>query len=408
MTQPLSPSASAAADSRQRETARVLLWSNLLNEPLFTLYGFLSFILYKDLGASAFLISFLTALKPVITIFSFYWSAGVSGAKLKSNAMWAGIWMRAPFLLCPWVDQAWYVVLAAANYMLFYRAGVPAWLEILKRNVQEGKRERLFSLSSGLAYAEGVILSLGMGGLLDREPGLWKFLFFGAAAVGLVSAALLGRVDVEPGHIPEPEKLSWKERLVRPWRDSVQLLRERRDFSLFQWGFMLAGFGIMLIQPAIPVFVVDWLQVSYLEMAAAISIAKGLGFTLSSPLWARWFERTPIIQLSSIVFFWFGLFPALLVLSGISFWWLYVAYFFYGVAQGGSHLVWNMAGPLFAGKEPSLRYTGTGVMLAGVRGAVGPGLGGLLSVLWSPVQVLWMGSILCFSSGFWLLRKKKF
>ncbi len=44
-------------------TGRSLLWSNLLSEPLFTLYGLISFILYKDLGASAFLISLVTMLK---------------------------------------------------------------------------------------------------------------------------------------------------------------------------------------------------------------------------------------------------------------------------------------------------------------------------------------------------------
>jgi len=242
---------------------------------------------------------------------------------------------------------------------------------------------------------------------LDREPGMWKFLFFGAAAIGLISVALLGRVEVETTNLAEPERLSWRERIVQPWRDSVQLLRERKDFSLFQWGFMIAGFGIMLIQPAIPVFVVDWLHVSYLEMAAAISIVKGFGFTLSSPLWARWFQRAPIFLVSSAVFLGFGLFPAILALSSVEFFWFYAAYFFYGIAQAGSHLVWNMGGAYFAGKEPSLRYTGTGVMLAGVRGAFGPGLGGLLSVLWSPLQVLWIGSVLCFTSGFWLLRKKK-
>ena len=97
---------------RQTQMGRVLLWSNLLNEPLFTLYGFIAFILYKDLGASAFQIALLTMLKPVITILSFYWSAGLKGGgkRLKANVLWAGFWMRAPFLVCPWVDSIWFVV----------------------------------------------------------------------------------------------------------------------------------------------------------------------------------------------------------------------------------------------------------------------------------------------------------
>ena len=388
------------------------LWSNLLNEPLFTLYtGFLSVILYKDLGASTFVIALLMTLKPVVTILSFYWSARLHPRRLKANALWAGFWMRVPFLACPWVDEVWYVVAAAANYMLFYRAGMPAWLEILKRNMREGKRERSFSLSSGMAYAEGVVLSLAIGGLLDRDPSLWKYLFFGSALMGLVGLALLGRVEISdvalPAEAPQGGTLPWKERLVRPWRDSWQLMRERPDFSLFHWGFMLAGFGLMLIQPTLPLFMVDWLKVSYLEVAAAVSIAKGLGFSLSAPLWSRWFERASIFRVSSAVFFAFGLFPLLLVLSSWQgLWWLYIAYFFYGWAQGGSHLVWNMSGPYFAGKEESVRYTGVGIMLAGLRGAVGPGLGGALTGLFGPLQVLGLGGLFFICSGVWFFKKR--
>ncbi len=399
------------SEGRERRMNRVLVLSNLLSEPLFTLYNFLGFILYKDMGASALAIALMTMLKPVVTILSFYWSAGLKGrsARLRANALWAGFWMRAPFLLCPWIDDVWFVIAAAVNYMFWYRAGIPAWVEILKRNMKEGKREWSFSISSGLAYAEGIVLSLGMGGLLDREPDLWRFLFFGAAAIGLIGLALLGRVEVEEEE-DEEERLSLKEVIVRPWKDSWKLMRERPDFSKFQWGFMLCGFGIMMIQPALPLFAVDWLGISYLEMAAAVSIAKGFGFALSSPLWARWFERMSILKVSSAVFLSVGLFPLLLALSPFNLWWLYAAYFWYGVGQGGSHLVWNMSGPVFAGKEESSRYTGVNVVLAGLRGAVGPSLGGWLAVIWGPIQVLCMGSLFCFYSAFWLIRglsKKK-
>jgi MFS family permease len=396
--------------SRQKETGRALLWTNLLNEPLFTLYSFLSFILYKDLGASAFAISLLMALKPIVTILSFYWSAGLKGrgGRLKSNALWAGFWMRAPFLLCPWIDSIWFVILAAVNYMFFYRAGIPAWLEILKRNIKEGKRERAFSWSLALSYAEGVVLSVGMGEVLDKDPGLWKFLFFGAAAIGIASLGLVARIKVDAPEERSESRPSLKELIVRPWRDSWELMRKRPDFSIFQWGFMLCGFGIMLIQPAIPLLAVDWLDVSYTEIAAAVSIAKGLGFAISSPVWARWFERALILKISSAVFLSVGLFPIMLALSPFGLWWFYLAYFWYGVGQGGSHLVWNMSGPVFAGKEESSRYTGVNVVMAGLRGTVGPGLGSILAVTVGPIQVLCMGAGFCFYSGALLLKKISF
>ncbi|MBX9743766.1 MAG: MFS transporter [Chlamydiales bacterium] len=382
----------------EKITGRALVWSNLLSEPLFTLYGFIIFILYKDLGASAFLISLVTMLKPVVTILSFYWKASC----LRKNVLWAGFFMRAPFLLCPWVDSAWFLAVAAVNYMFFYRAAIPSWVEILKRNMP-ATRDRMFAISSALGYIEGVGLSLAVGNLLDLDSGLWKVCFFGASLIGLCSLWVQSKIPVASSE--KREKVSWKELLIKPWRDSLQLIRDRPDFARFQWGFMLCGFGIMLIQPALPIFAVDDLKISYLEMAVALSIAKGLGFALSSPFWSRWITRVPVDQLASVVFLIVGLFPVCLALSLFSSWWLYGAYFLYGIGQGGSHLVWNMSGPVFSGGEDSSRYTGVNVVLAGIRGAVGPSLGGFLAVTCGPVAVLTIGSLCCFYSGLRLYRK---
>ncbi|HAB99360.1 MAG TPA: MFS transporter, partial [Parachlamydiales bacterium] len=275
-------------------------------------------------------------------------------------------------------------------------AAIPSWVEILKRNMPK-TRDRIFSISSALGYIEGVGLSLAVGGLLDLESGLWKICFFVAALIGLSALWVQSKIPVDD--VPVVEKVSFKEKIIRPWRDSWRLMHSRPDFARFQWGFMLCGFGIMLIQPALPIFAVDDLHIGYLEMAVALSIAKGLGFALSSPFWSKWMNKVPIERLASWVFLLVGLFPFFLALSLWSGWWLYGAYFLYGIGQGGSHLVWNMSGPIFAGKEDSSRYTGVNVVLAGIRGAVGPSLGGLLAVSFGPAVVLVIGALFCFYSG---------
>jgi MFS family permease len=260
-------------------------------------------------------------------------------------------------------------------------------------------------VSSALGYAEGVVLALACGFLLDHDASLWKGMFFGAAVVGLLSLVVQARIVVE-GEDRMEERPSLKELVVRPWRDSYQLIRERPDFSRFQWGFMVSGFGLMLIQPALPLFAVDVLGVSYLEMAGAVSIAKGLGFALSSPVWAKWIDRVNVLKLASLVFLCFGVFTVLLSFSVWSIFWFFLAYFWYGVGQGGSHLVWNMSGPIFSGKDESSRFSGVNVVLAGLRGAVGPPLGGWLSVVSGPVQVLAIGGALCFYSGIRMLQSR--
>ena len=384
-----------------RRTKAALFWSSILHEPFSTLYGFIAFILYKDLHATAFQIALLTMLKHLVTILSFYWSAGSRG-RLRANVLGAGVLMRLPFLFVPWFDSVWFVIAASVNYMLFYRAGVPAWMEILKRNLKESRRGRLFSMSAAAGYAEGVLLSLAMGALLDQDPGLWKMLFVGAALLGLLGTVVQARVPIEEGE--KDARPNWKELIVRPWRDSLELIRKRKDFAGFQWGFMVCGFAVMLIQPALPLFAVDELGISYMQMAAAISIAKGLGYVASSPLWGRWMGQYPIHRMASWVFLTIAFFPLMLALAKWQLWCLYAAYFLYGVGQGGSHLVWNMSGPHFAGKEDSARYTGVNVAMAGLRGAVAPPLGGWLSVGWGALPVLGIGAVLCLWSGIRVLK----
>jgi MFS family permease len=123
-------------------------------------------------------------------------------------------------------------------------------------------------------------------------------------------------------------------------------------------------------------------------------------------MWAKWIDKVNVFKMASLVFVSIGLFTILLSFSVWSVAWLYVAYFWYGVGQGGSHLVWNMSGPIFAGKDESSRYTGVNVAMAGLRGAVAPPLGGWLAVWLGPVQVLVMGGALCFYSGVRMLQTK--
>lgn len=391
----------------QKKTKGTLLLSNLLNEPLFTVYNFVSFILCKDLHATAFQIAILTMLRPVVSIFSFYWNAGFARKHLRSNLLGATLLRCLPFLFFPWVESPWLVIGASAVYMLFFRAANPAWIEILKRNLPSEVREKSFSWGYVLSYVENIVLALAFGALLDRDPGHWRILFFGSALLGLMNLYLFAKVPIQQEE-EEPlseEKVSLKEFFVRPWRESLRLCRERKDFSLFQWGFMLSGFGIMVLQPAIPLFLVEKLHLSYMDFGIALSLCKAVGIAVSSPLWARLMHRISIFKMSGYVFFLVGLFPIFLFLSPVHLFWLYLAYLFYGIAQGGSHLVWNLSGPTFSGKKDSSSFSGVNVMMVGLRGAVAPPLGGLLCDLAGPLAALSLSAGLCFYSVYFLFKR---
>ncbi len=385
---------------------KILFWSSAFSEPLFTLHNVIAIILRKDLGASLWLIALMSCARPIVAILSFYWSAGLCRrGGIKSNVLWAGFFMRAPFLLCPWFDSAGFIVFATVSYSFFFRAVIPGWMELIKRNVEQKKRGRLFSLSAAFSHAEGVVLAIGFGRLLDYDPGLWKVLSVGAALIGMGALFIQSKIVVEE-NLPQEEKLSWQEIIVRPWKDSWRLIRERPDFAHYLWFFMFAGLGLMFIYPALPIFAVDQLGVSYTMAFAGISVAKGLGFALSSPLWGRWIEQVNFFKLASLVSLSFALFPLLMASSVWWIGWFYLAYLWYGIAQGGGNLLWHMSGLIFAKQEESSRFSGVGLMMLGVRGTIGPLLGSWLTALWGPTAVFALGGIFCLYSGLGFLRSR--
>jgi len=84
--------------SFDKKTRRALLWMNLSHEPFVVLYAILPFILRKDLQGSLLQISILSALRPILAVFSFYWSTNLTNrrSRLRSNLIGAWVLARAP------------------------------------------------------------------------------------------------------------------------------------------------------------------------------------------------------------------------------------------------------------------------------------------------------------------------
>ena len=371
-----------------RETRRAFFTSHMVQEPFVALYSMLGILITKQLDATPFQVAVLTMLKPTVSVLSFYWGFFLQHRQthLRANLLAATSLAVLPFIFSPFVAHAWFFVAAGAIYALFSRAAIPARMELLKINVPAEEREHLFSNASCLAYAVGVFASISFGVLLDLHPDWWTGLVCIAAFVSLFSVMALASIpDGRRKRRPEcsPIDASVKEILLHPWRATISLLSSRPDFFHFQVGFFLAGLGLMVAMPAIPAFLTD-LDVSYTELFFSLGVLKGLGFLLTSNLWARAIRRFPISWVSGAVFCGFSLFLVCLLLAIITPMFVLVAYGVYGVAQAGSHLVWNLSGPIFSGKESSFQYSSVNVLAIGVRGMFGPLVGGIIAQFLSP------------------------
>lgn len=400
------------ASLRFLRTKSALVWNSICSEPLWTLYNLFAFIIHKDLKATVLHLTVLNMLRPLVYLFSMYWSAAIvkRPERLLGNVLWAGVLSRLPFFFFPFIDNPWILIASVALYVMLSRGGVPAWMEILKQNLPGEKRGFIFSYSSAFAYAENVVLAIGIGYFLDHHPGSWRWMFPASALVGMAGVFLQARIPLECAAVKKAyanlagEGKGLSEFILTPWKSAWELLKNRRDFSKFQIGFTLGIMGIMVVQPALPIYFIDVLGMSYIEMAIAISLCKGVGYALTSPFWGKLFYKVDIYRLSSWMFLCMLAQPLFLLFAPASPLWVLAGYTLYGVAQAGCHPIWNLSGLSFAKEEESALFSSVNLLSVGVRGCVIPPLGSALLAGFGPVTVLAFGSICCVFGSLAMMR----
>jgi predicted MFS family arabinose efflux permease len=393
----------------QNKTRTAYIATRVLDTPFWAIYNMIPFILYKDLHASPWQLAFVIALKPIVSLLSTYLNSALKTkqSELPRHIVSARIISYLPFLFIPWIHSTWFLMFAFGFYMMVAVGLVPSWMELLKLNVPATSREKLFSYTQAFGYIGGGLLPFLFGWILDSYFEAWRVLFPVTALTALLASLFQKQMLVpsETAEVPPPSKTS---RVVKPWKEALALLKRRKDFAQFQIGFLMLGTALMIMQPALPIYFVDQLHLSYMEMSVALTFCKGLGFAAATPFFSKWMHKMGIFSLTSLIAMIGLLFPFCLLIASFNLYWLYIGYVVYGVMQSGNELIWNMSGPYFAKKENSSDYTSINVISTGIRGAFVPALGGFLAASIGFPFVMGVSALLCLSATLslrWFAKK---
>lgn len=359
-----------------RQTRSAYVFTRVLDTPFWSLFNLLPIILFKDLHATPYQLGLLITLKPLVSLFSSYWSTKVQREpdKILSSILYGRLLAYLPFLFFPFVDSVWYFIFCFGFYMFLQVGMVPAWMELLNQNIPSQTRDRVFSYTQVFGYLGGGLMPFVLGWVLDEWKESWRWMFPAVGIIGLSAAYWQRFIPVQISKLqkkPSPHP----HLLLHPWKNAWELLRKRPDFTNFQIGFMLIGSGLMILQPTLPVYFVDRLNLSFTEIGVAITLCKGIGFACSSSLWVRWIKRFDLFYFGAIIASLAVLFPLLLVSAQTQIICLYLAYLIYGFMQSGNELAWNMSGPIFAHQEDSSPFSTVNVIAVGIRGLFIPSLG---------------------------------
>lgn len=378
-------------------TRNAYIWTRVLDTPFWGLFNLLPFILYKDLHATPFQLALIITLKPLVSILSSYWSNHVhlNPGRLVSNIISARWLAYLPFLFFPLIHNTWYLIVCFGLFMFLQVGMMPAWMELLKQNVPEKTREKVFSYTQAFGYLGGGLLPFAVGWILDKWMGSWIWMFPLVALLALTAHFWHRLILVRIQSVKRECQSTKAHPILKPWKSAFELLNRRRDFAKFQVGFMLMGGGLMIIQPSLPIFFVDQLHLSYTELAVAVTLCKGIGFAFSSPIWVRLMQRVDIFHFGALIALLATLFPLFLMMAQSQLLWLYLAYLAYGLMQAGSELNWNMSGPIFAKNEDSSPYSSVNVIAVGIRGIFIPTLGAYCLTQFGASAVIMSCGVLC-------------
>jgi MFS family permease len=385
----------SVVDPYLSRTRSAYVWTRILDTPFWGIFNLLPIILYKDLHATPFQLGLVITLKPLVSILSSYWPSLVQryGLSLVPSIAIARLFAYLPFLLFPFIQDIWYLISCFGIFMFLQAGMMPAWMELLKQNLPDKTRDKVFSYTQAFGYLGGGLIPLAIGWMLDEWVGIWRWLFPCAALIGLLASFAQRLILVRSTNMPDKPPNFQTHPLFQPWKSAWDLLKRRPDFAKFQIGFMMIGCGLMVLQPSLPVFFVDNLNLSYTEIGVAITLCKGVGFAAGSPLWVRWMQRVNLFQFGALIASLAALFTLFLLAAQTEVVCLFFAYIVYGLMQAGNELSWNLSGPIFARNEDSSPFSSVNVMAVGVRGIFIPTFGAFCLAAFGSSAVITISAI---------------
>ena len=384
-------------------TSTLFLINRILCGPLETLFTLFVFILSKNLNASPLQLTLIVCIKPITSFFAFYATSVIfdNPQRIRLYLLINSLFGCIPCLFFPFVENVWFYIGAYAVFMIALRAVYPAWIEILKGNMEGHALSKLVSQGTSINYIISIFLPLCICSLLDRDGNIWRFLFMCFAVLQMLSMGLIF-------FIKRSAKAPVAKTLLDPLREGLALLKEKPAFMHYQVLFFLGGVGIIGSQSILPVYFKDTLNLSYTQLGMAFSFCKGISFILTSPYWARWANRISLYHLNCYVNLFSCLFFAFLLASNYETNWIFLAFLFYGTMQAGCEMSWNLSGPIFSGRKESTIYSSLNLAFVGIRGCICPYLGYLLFIHTGAGIVFAASGLLCLigiAYGLWIDRK---
>lgn len=410
----------------ERRTFALHVISNVFMGLSFGILMLQDIILKKSLFATDFMVTIMIFLTSSAFLFSIYGAEIINrSADPARTIIILAVISRFFLFIIPLYESPGFFVFCIAAMSYLDSLIKPYWNAVFKHNYTEKKRSSLYSYASTVHTVILLIVTTILGYLLDIDYQLYKLLFPLAGLFDVLSYSGLARM-VKMGErlklYPRGSannKISarlFKDILILPVRNMLNIFRNNKPFFRFESFFFLYGMAFMIASPAVPIYLVEVLDLSY----SPISIAKGLVFysatILFTPVMGRLHGTGDPTRFCGFLFLLLLFYPLSMmgikyVPSLVSFidtdMMLYITYFMFGLLMSGVTLSWNLSTIYYAPHFQEANYQSVHITLTGLRGLFSPFIGYLILRYISIEATFLVSSLIFLIAGIMMLRESR-
>jgi len=393
----------------EKRTFWLLMLASFFNGFVFGTFNIQDVVAKKALLALDWQITILVMLWPLSNLFSIWWGKALERSKSISKFFVLTAFIGRLVLLFMLWTHSYYSYLIIMIFVFSFNSLLsPAQNSIYRNNISAENRGVLFGYTASLVTLIAIIFSYSAGKLMDINEDWFRYIFSVAGLMGCISSLLMAMIKIENKKY-NTAKLKLKQLFITPVMSTVNILKKNKDFAIFQRNFFIYGIGFMIILPAIPKFLVEYLRMDYSQTFMAKGIISQLGILFLSPI-AGWVhdKKNPSF-FTFLAFFTLGCYPLILLISsfligsGIENYIVYFAYLVFGIGMSGIVISWNMSSIFFAGDDDVSMYQSVHVTLTGLRALIVPFIGyfilkylGVKVVFIISISMFWLASILSY------------
>jgi hypothetical protein len=334
-------------------------------------------IMRREMNASPLIIAIFTMLGPVTNLFSIYFSHILSKFpnRIKFIITVSALFTRLPFVLFFFFNSANALLVLAMFYYVGTTLLIPVQNIYMKTNYAKTEIGKIFAYSISLNKVFFIFSVYLFGVWMDSNSSIYLIVFSGIGIVSFLSFFLLRFI---PMYEWEKEKMSLDKADLYIFPTLITVFKKNRQFLIYETAFFIYGGGFMVVLAAVPILLVDYLNLSYSIISFGRGVLSAIVIILLIPALGKLFDRknpiyVGVLAFSILIFHPLAMAASYFVPPEFSKWLVYLSYILFGAGMAAVTLCWHI-GPMYFAKNnmevPKL--TSTHVTMTGIRGLIWP------------------------------------